>query len=371
MEYVASHTSIPVPRIIHSSLDPTLDNVQSPYVVMSKVEGTSLNKYWDDMPDAQRDIVLKQVVDILLELSSHRFDKIGSIFKAGDGSWHIEPTLRWPSDDIPDAMYTSGTDEFLSIANTRLQKIRDERFGALNDIDYIQYWFMRSLIPSLYDNSLDTNGFPLMHGDFNFQNIFVVDVDTHPRITAIIDWDDTTALSTSSFAQYPIFIVDHPVWEEDHPLRPRNAHDQASFNRLFAKAEREKFPNSATSLSRAFANCKGLYLFEQIMFDEFMYRRLFDKLVDHVFGPDGQEYGWYSYMNGLEDGILKDVVERLKEEVDVAEEAKEVLGDKFNNRGRLSRTEFIKLAREFKDLLPAEGKVVAWLVKETEGERDH
>jgi hypothetical protein len=76
-------------------------------------------------------------------------------------------------------------------------------------------------------------------------------------------------------------------------------------------------------------------------------------------------------MNRLEDGILKDVMEQFTEEVEVAEEAKEVLGDKFNNLGRLSRTEFIKLAREFKDLLPAEGKVAAWLVKETEGERDH
>jgi hypothetical protein len=209
-----------------------------------------------------------------------------------------------------------------------------------------------------------------MHGDFHSQNIFVVDVDTHPRITAIIDWDDTSTRSTSSFAQYPFFIVDHPAWPDDHPLRPRNLRDQASFNRLFAKAEREKFPNSAPSLSRAFANSEGLYLFEQCLLDELMYSSLFWELVNHVFGPDGKNNGWYPYMLGLEKGILKDVVERLKEEVDVAEEAKEVFGDKFNDLGRLSRTEFIKLAREFKDLLPSEGKVVAWLVKETEGERD-
>ncbi|KAH0838881.1 hypothetical protein J3R83DRAFT_7308 [Lanmaoa asiatica] len=113
MEYVATHTSIPVPRIIHSCLDPELGDVRSPYVVLSKMEGTSLSKFWDDMPDTQRDIVLGQVVDILLELSTLRFDKIGSLFKTRDGDWCIEAPTE--EGDIPEATYRSGTDQYLAI----------------------------------------------------------------------------------------------------------------------------------------------------------------------------------------------------------------------------------------------------------------
>ncbi|KAH0838880.1 hypothetical protein J3R83DRAFT_7307 [Lanmaoa asiatica] len=228
---------------------------------------------------------------------------------------------------------------------------------------------MRSLVSCFYDNSLDTQGFPLMHGDFHSQNIFVVDVDTHPRITAIIDWDDTATVSTSSFAQYPFFIVDHPDWPEDEPLRPRNVRDQASFNRLLAKAEREKFPDTAPALSRAFANCQGLYLFEQCISDEYMYNSLFWELVGHVFGPDPDRESWNDYTEALERGILKDVVEELATEADVADEAREVLGDAVD-LAELSRKEFIEVAKKHKDHFPADGKVVAWLTKAIEGEPD-
>ena len=38
-----------------------------------------LSSIWDDMEDSKREIVLRQVVDILLELASQRFDKIGML----------------------------------------------------------------------------------------------------------------------------------------------------------------------------------------------------------------------------------------------------------------------------------------------------
>ena len=48
------------------------------------------------------------------------------------------------------------------------------------------------------------------------------------------------AQGTPSFSQYPLFIVDHPQWEDDHPMRPRNIQDQATFNSLMREAEMKK-----------------------------------------------------------------------------------------------------------------------------------
>ena len=175
---------------------------------MSKVECTSLVHFWDNMSNTQRDIVIRQVIDILLELSTLRLDNIGSLFESGGGSWCIEPFPE--NDDVPQRTYTSGTVQFLAIANVSLHKILHNRFGYIgNEFDYPRHWFMRPLIPSFYDDALDVKGFPPMHGDFHSQSIFIIDVDTRPRITTVIDWDNTGTTATTFFAQYPLFIVDH------------------------------------------------------------------------------------------------------------------------------------------------------------------
>ena len=40
----------------------------SPYILMSKVEGVRLCLAWNDMGDEKRRIILRQVINILLEL---------------------------------------------------------------------------------------------------------------------------------------------------------------------------------------------------------------------------------------------------------------------------------------------------------------
>ena len=84
MQYVEVHTSIPVPHIIHHSVEVDSSGVGSPYIIMTKVDGVALSSIWDDMEDSKRQIVLQQVVDILLELASQRFDKIGRFRRESD-----------------------------------------------------------------------------------------------------------------------------------------------------------------------------------------------------------------------------------------------------------------------------------------------
>lgn len=71
------------------------------------MEGTTLVSVWEDTDDEKRRIVLWQIIGILLELWSHRFDKVGALFKrpgGGEGkdAWYIESTtvLKNPTDTI-------------------------------------------------------------------------------------------------------------------------------------------------------------------------------------------------------------------------------------------------------------------------------
>ena len=118
-----------------------------------------------------------------------------------------------------------------------MQNIADGNFGADNKPDsYAQAWFLRSLIPAFCDPSLDAKGFPLSPCDFHSQNIMITLSESHPRIAAVIDWESSATSPTSFFAQYPLFIVDHPAWKADHPLRSRNVRDQSVFNELMREA---------------------------------------------------------------------------------------------------------------------------------------
>ena len=117
MKYVSAHTSIPVPRVIHHSVDVDSGGVGSPYMIMTKVDGVPLSSIWDDLEDSKREIVLRQVVDILLELASQRFDKIGMLFQQENPtdpkkSWYITPYI---GPETPDY-----TNHRLSRASTRI-----------------------------------------------------------------------------------------------------------------------------------------------------------------------------------------------------------------------------------------------------------
>ena len=88
-------------------------------------------------------------------------------------------------------------------------------------------------------------------GDFHSQNILIVDADTSPRISGVIDWEFSSTDGTSSFSTYPLFIVDNPMWE--HPLRTRNVRDRATFISPMREAERKMDPKGLSQ--SASANC--------------------------------------------------------------------------------------------------------------------
>ena len=256
--------------------------------------------------------------------------------------------------------FTSVIDYWLAYLDTRLKTIYDSRFGDVSKLfAYGQIWFFRSIIPALYDSSLDIAGFPLCPGDFHSQNIMIVDADTSPRISAVIDWEFSCTEGTSSFAQYPLFIVDHPAWEDDHPIRERNIRDQATFNSLMREAERKKDPLGDLPLSHAFERCYGVYLFEQCMQSQIMCAGLYPQLFAHFYGEDDSfsfEYDWAL----TEKGILKKRGQQFKAETKVWNEVLNTLGSEFVSKN-MSRTEFRNVVQIHVDRFPKGELVRDWL----------
>ena len=157
MQYVRAHTSIPVPLIIHHSVE--VDSGCVGYIIMTKVDGVALSSIWDDMEDSKREIVLRQVVKILLELASQSFDKLGMLFQQEShndlkDAWYIGPSIPGPDNGIVQASlsksFTSIVDCWLVYANTKLKIIYQytvRRAGKIFDYDFT--WFLRSLIPTV------------------------------------------------------------------------------------------------------------------------------------------------------------------------------------------------------------------------------
>ncbi|GBE85653.1 hypothetical protein SCP_0801730 [Sparassis crispa] len=376
MEYVATYTRIPIPRVLHFSaeVDPL---VGSPYILMSKVDGVPLSTLWDDMTDDHREIVLRQVVDILLELSTHRFDWIGALFKGdgiGKGAWRVRTASSFapPEDTIASSAmtstYSSGAEYWMHYANATLQRIRDTNFGdRAKEYDYVQAWFLCSLIPHLYDPSLDNTGFPLYPGDFHSQNIMITHGDSQPVISAVIDWEFSTARPIVSFACYPLFIVDHPFWDDDHPLRSRNIQDQATFDRLLCEAEGKADPGSNHLLSRLFSKSKGVYLFGQaIQFPGLILDTVYPQLFEHIFGEDEDKEDNFCakyYYALMEKGILKKPTAQFERETEVWCEAVKVLGEDVVP-GDLHRDQFRSLVQVHADKFDVGGQVRQWLTSE-------
>ena len=378
MEYVAQHTVIPVPRVLAFSADVAGGvegyQVGSPYILMTKVDGIPLVDIWDEMADSKRKVILKQVVDILLQLSDLRFNAIGALMKNElDGSFYLAPSLSINIESSENereilhnaglnVIFTSALEYWTRFATAAMRTVQQTFGSSSSKYGYCISWVHRSLLPSIIDPSLDATGFPLGHGDFHSQNIMIVDADSDtPRISGIIDWENTTTEGTSIFAQYPLFIVDHPVWEDGHPLKERNLRDQRLFDRLVKEAEDSEGTSlTHVRIAEAFASCQGVcYVMQCLQFPSW---GLQDELDRHFFGADeeGETLGFpIEHYTALMKGILRREEERFDQEEEVLQEAKTVLGDEvpFPVDRKTIRT----LLAEKEEQFPVDGPARRWL----------
>jgi hypothetical protein len=386
LRFLESNTKVPIPKLIHYNL--STNEVGSPYLVMEKVPGVPLCDVWDTMGRGKRNFVLKQVVNILLEMARHRFPRLGVLMPDGDG-WTVEHQADVAEKGTPlhmkgalDGTYDDAHTYWQACSEALVRDASEASFGDKDKCGLIsRLWCIRHFVigPTINRN-LDNLGFPLKHGDFNSQNVFIAKRND-PRITAIIDWEFSSTTATSIFAQYPLFIVNNPSIplleereqesreqrakrEERKRLHARNLRDQAKFKFFIKRAKRQNKPFAA-QLKLAFARCRNSYLLEQCVFAGSMdYGYLItcsNELFLNIFNAHDEIFVYDMLLNLERSSGFADIRKIFKEEEKVWKEAVFFCPDLCRTVSSLSRDEFIFYVKSHKGSFPEGGRVVSWL----------
>ena len=211
---IRSSTSIPIPEVL--AWDLCQDNpVGVPYHLETFVEGRPLAERWTGewlSDESKKMKILRKVAELMSQLHSLHFDKIGSLVFGADGTSlkvdaMVEMNLSWDmmsEGEIWPTASLSGpfgsTKEYLLSMLYDPEEVPEVRRHIKADIA-----ILREAIDSI-PKALDTpQSFSLGHPDFNYQNILI---DDEGEITGIIDWDGVeTCPRALGFAGYPSWIT--------------------------------------------------------------------------------------------------------------------------------------------------------------------
>ncbi|KAL4953400.1 hypothetical protein BDW69DRAFT_200215 [Aspergillus filifer] len=232
--------------MLHS--DTFENDISVPYILMSEAPGKPLAKYWKSAPSSTslpgdldiqpqaKSRILSQLGAITSELSQLRFDKIGSLFRNGEGTgYRIEECLyrglllddRYALDDIPCGPFHltlamshhcfeapvpspddyDSHDQYIGAVDlwNDFVSVGCKTDSASNRLDYkiLEDALQQSgILASLQVQYPATKlGFyPLSHGDLSVNNIYV---DDDFNITCIIDWALTSTVTESVLPSSP------------------------------------------------------------------------------------------------------------------------------------------------------------------------
>jgi hypothetical protein len=119
----------------------------------------------------------------------------------------------------------------------------------------------------------------------------------------------------------------------------------------------KKDPMGDLPLSRAFANCQGVYLLEQAFQDPVIFSAIYPQLFAYVYGEEDDFSADY-YWALIENGILRKEARQFEKETEVWKEALKTLGDEHVSR-HMSREEFGTVVRKYDERFPEGGLMLA------------
>ena len=211
---ICSSTSIPIPEVF--AWDLSRDNpVGVPYHLETFVEGRPLAERWtrEWLSDELKKMkVLRKLAEIMSQLHSLHFDKIGSLVVGADGTSlkvdvMVEMNLSWEmmsQGEVWPTAFLSGP--FGSAKEYLLSMLYDpEEVPEVQRYTKADIAILRQAIDSIPKALNTPQTFSLGHPDFNYQNILT---DDEGEITGIIDWDGVeTRPRALGFARYPSWIT--------------------------------------------------------------------------------------------------------------------------------------------------------------------
>ncbi|OAA63459.1 Protein kinase-like domain protein [Niveomyces insectorum RCEF 264] len=253
MQYFEEMRIAPVPHV-YSWRSEQSSGGMDPYILMDFVEGENLNACWTDWEastseadKAKQRTAVQQLAAILLELSRPRFDKIGSITKAADGSWvvtqrpltydmyvHLSGIPDFPTDAWPAGPLQSTQEYKAFVAHLRRQQMMCLRNINLPgtwdtegffDFQTGKHIDMERAIATASGRVLSRRAMDLpdyaahLNGDIGPFAIFCPDLSRFDiladpatgKITALLDLEFTNTMP-AAFAQDP------PLWHATYDL---------------------------------------------------------------------------------------------------------------------------------------------------------
>lgn len=174
MQYVRDHSDIPVPKLFYSDLNPA-NAVGAPYVLMEKLVGEPLYRKWENLELTAKKSVVEQVAGVPGELAKLNFDEIGSL-----QDQKIGPLYPMCWEGPPRGPFKTAEDYLLSFIDD--QTVLDQELKS-------QYQEIRSIVLPAASSSLFQPPFPLIHADFNVQNLLftLLNDGSVPVPTGVID----------------------------------------------------------------------------------------------------------------------------------------------------------------------------------------
>ncbi|CCE32319.1 uncharacterized protein CPUR_06179 [Claviceps purpurea 20.1] len=209
MQFLERHTRVPCPRVFDWACesDPT-NTIGVGYILMEKLNGTSL--IWQKATAAQKEKIVRQYADIMLELERHPFNKLGSLIatagiRSGEategpavesqiqvGALADYSTFRSGDGGMPLGPFRSSEEAFRAIveANMRMT-VAGEIGSAENVLDLLlAHRFRLDVLNQLPDKTATPEKvgeqFFLKHADDKGDHILVND---DFDIVGIIDWE--------------------------------------------------------------------------------------------------------------------------------------------------------------------------------------
>lgn len=230
IQFLHECTSIPVPRLFSWGLTEDSPQHLGPFMISEFVEGVHLSDVLADPADPKRlhlnpdidryilDNVYTQMAEIMLELYSFDFDRIGAISKdTSSGSWSVtERPLTYtmnelatktffPEHKFPSTTFTSSNNYFQNLMTEHKTHLWTQRNICGSPAEARDRYISRHLYAKSSGKYCvnDSGPFKLFCDDLRPQNI-LVDPDTL-RIKAVLDLEFTNTMPSQ-------FASDAPWW---------------------------------------------------------------------------------------------------------------------------------------------------------------
>ncbi|KAJ2985829.1 hypothetical protein NUW58_g5330 [Xylaria curta] len=235
MAFLRKHTRIPSPEIFDWACesDPQNPLGEVGYILMEKIEGEPLN--WQRATSSQKEKVMQQLADILLEIEKHPFDRVS----------HITQLFR-PGCEGPLGPFYSSVEAARATVKHYLDMIATGEIAATYPIDvYLVHRFRLDILDELEGNIFSEGKYFLKHPDDKGDHILVnKDYD----IVGVIDWEWCRTVSREDAFSSPCMMW--PVAEFYDGSNELN-NDELRFASIFKERGRDDLANHVTEGRKA------------------------------------------------------------------------------------------------------------------------